>query len=43
MKRLYQQLLKSWFGLTGEEQRAFLAILGLLLLGLVVRTVRILL
>lgn len=40
MKALYLKLLQSWFGLTGEEQRAFLAILGLFLLGLVVRTVR---
>ncbi|MFC1462425.1 hypothetical protein ACFLQU_02360 [Verrucomicrobiota bacterium] len=40
MRQLYQSLLKSWFGLTGDEQRAFLAILGLFLLGLAVRTWR---
>lgn len=40
LRKLYAGLLQSWFGLTGEEQRALLAIVGLFLLGLVVRTVR---
>lgn len=43
MRRLYKELFKSWFGLTGDEQRAVLAILGLFLLGLAVRTWRCLL
>ena len=40
MKRLYLVLLQSWFGLTGIEQRALLAIVGLFLMGLAVRTWR---
>jgi hypothetical protein len=37
VKRLLQKLVRSWFELTREEQRALVLVLALFLLGIAVR------